>query len=147
MNLFKKKKGIGVAGMIFILGVVAFTVAVVVPKVANRGNLVSQKNIQAEANVILKDAKSNIKATDLPALGITNTQELTVDTFNSLEVINVIEFLNLRGVLKGFRAGNILTNNPNITLGDLKVLTNIPAKDIIVDSNGYLVKKPYIVQR
>ncbi|MGL4760119.1 MAG: hypothetical protein ACRCWG_01550 [Sarcina sp.] len=147
MNLFKKKKGIGITGTIFVLGIVAFAMVVVIPKVAGKGNLTNQKNIQAQADVILKDAKRNINASDLQALGVTSTQDLTAEVFNSLEVVNVLNFLNLRGVLKGFKADSILINNPNITLGDLKVLTNVPAKDIIVDGNGYLVKEPYIVQK
>ena len=147
MNLFKKKKGVGIVSVIFVLGIVAFTAAVVVPKVTNRGNLSRQKNMQVAASTILKDAKSSIKQADLPALGILGDVALTDQVFNSLEVVNVVNFLNARGILKGFKAANITTNNPNINLGNLKVLTNVPAKKIIIDSNGYLVKEPYIVQK
>lgn len=148
MNLFKKKKrGMGLTGMIIVLGIVAFTAAVVVPKFANNGALARQQNIQVEANTILKDAKAYIQQSDLPELGAPANAELTDEVFNSLEVTKVVNFLNLRGNLNGFKATNLIINNPNINLGNLKVLTNVPAKDIILDVNGNLVKEPYIAQK
>lgn len=148
MNFFKKKKkGIGLTGTIIVLGIIAFTAAVTIPKLANKNNFTRQKNIQIEANTILKDAKTYINQSDLPSLGVPINQALTEDVFNSLEVVKVVNFLNLKGALNGYVATNLTTNNPNINLGNLKVITNVPTKDIIVDGNGNLVKDPYIVQK
>ncbi|MGL4656400.1 MAG: hypothetical protein ACRCWM_11085 [Sarcina sp.] len=146
MNWFKKKKGIGLTGMIVILGIVAFTAAVTVPKFVNKGNLTRQKDIQAEASAILKDAKTYVNQSDLPSFGLPINQELTEEVFNSLEVTKVMNLLNAKGALNGINATNLTVNNPNINLGNLKVITNVPAKNIILDGNGNLVTAPYIMQ-
>lgn len=147
MNLFKKKRGLGLTSIIVILGIVAFTAAITAPKIVNNGALTKQKNIQTEASTILKDAKTYIKDSDLPSLGVQGNKEVTEEVFNSLEVVKVVNFLNLIGYLNGFKANSLLFNNPNLNLGDLKVITNIPAKDLILDDNGHLAKAPYIAQR
>ncbi|MGL5575143.1 MAG: hypothetical protein ACRDCW_06290 [Sarcina sp.] len=147
MKFFKKKKGMGITGTILVLGLIAFTAAVTVPKLANRSNITRQKNIQVEAHTLLKDARQYITQDDLASLGVPADKPLTEDLFNSFEVVNVVNFLNVKGALNGFKATNLTLNNPNINLGNLKVLTNVPAKDIIVDGDGNLVKDPYIVQK
>lgn len=147
MNLFKKKRGVGLGSIIIICGIVAFTAAITAPKIVNKGALTRQKNIQAEANTILKDARAYVKNSDLPSLGVIGNNELTEEVFNNLQVVRVVNFLNLTGNLNGFKANNLVVNNPNLNLGDLKVIVNVPAKDLILDANGCLAKAPYIAQR
>ena len=147
MNWFRKKRGVGLGSIIIILGIVAFTAAITAPKIVNKGALTRQTNIQAEASTILKDAKGYIKVSDLPSLGINESTEFTEEVFNSLEVVRIVNFLNLTGYLNGFKATKLVTNNPNLTLGDLKVIVNIPAKDLILDANGNLAAEPYIVAK
>lgn len=139
----KKKSGAGAVHLIFVLGLIAFTAAVVVPRFTNRTVLKQQKEIQVEASAILKDAKDYIKSSDLAALGIESTN-LTKEVFDSIKVVNAVDYLQAQGYLKGVSSVKLIVNNKDINLGNLGVITNVPTKDIVVDQSGALAKAPYI---
>lgn len=143
MKIFKRKrKGFGMVHFLMILGVIAVASAIVVPMANNRSELRPAKDIQIQATKILNAAREDIKQSDLPSFGFLPGAKLDDQIFNSIKVTDAVKFLNAKGALDNMSVTNLTTTYPALTLGDLKILVNLPAKDIIVDSTGNLTSFP-----
>lgn len=129
--------------MILILFSITF---IVIPSIRNYfDNIESvkfKKEIQTESEIILSTAHRALGIKDLPSLGVMRTVALTPDVFNNLNVIDVVKYLSTKRLLNSDEASIITRNNPDIKLGNLKVIVDSKTKNISVDSDGYLSKLP-----
>lgn len=130
--------------VLILLGITFIVIPSIRNCLDNTQKMKFRREIQNESEIILTTAQRVLNIRDLESLGVKRTIALTPDVFNNLSVAKVVKYLSMKRLLNSNEADIITKDNPNIKLGDLKVIINEKSKNITVDSNGNLAKLPNI---